>query len=410
MKHSERIGRLMFRYIRKELSRKEKAELAAWRNLSPENDLFFREKTEPENIRQHFKRIYESGDQALEQLQNEFPDLFSKRPKTKIIRMNRLLRFAAAVTITIGLYTIFTLNPSIKAGGYQAMVVSPDGVKDDLNSFWRNFKRGFNDGYAGVIRKTVNGQLIYEAPNEVKKAKDKYYTLFTKRGGEYGLQLADGTMIWVNSATTIQYPANISQDTIQIAIDGEAYFEIPDSVKHLYMVNTGFNAQRPTLNAERETSTINDLRSPDDAMQITMRAGRFNVKSYVEEPAVNISFINGTASVRLDTAMQSSLLSVAAGQQVKSESGKLNIIPMADAGDVIAWTKNQISFHNANIKTIMREVSRWYDVGVIYEGTIPDKKYSIILSRDANIHDLLGELEKKGVHFSIHRKTITVSY
>ena len=410
MKNSERIGTLMFRYIRKDLSKKEETELAAWRNLSPENDLFFREKTDPENIRQHFKRVYESGEGVLEKLQSEFPDRFYKKPKAKITRFNRMMRYAAAIIIMVSLSRLFTLVPSISPGGYEAMVVSPDGVKDDLGSFWRDFKRGFRDGYSAVIRKTVKGQLIYVAPNEIKKAKDKYYTLFTKKGGEYGLQLADGTMIWVNSATTIQYPANISQDTIHVNIDGEAYFEIPDSVKHLYMINTGINAKRNTSVLERVISTINDLRTPDDATQITLKAGRFNVKSYAEDPYVNISFISGTASVRMDTSIQSSSVSVTAGQQLRLASGKLNILPMADAGDVIAWTNNQISFHHADIKTIMREVSRWYDASIVYEGTIPDKKYSITLSRDASIHDLIDKLEKQGGHFSIHRKTITVSY
>jgi ferric-dicitrate binding protein FerR (iron transport regulator) len=279
-----------------------------------------------------------------------------------------------------------------------------------LNSYWRDFKRGFNDGYSGVIRKTVNGQLIYVAPNESKKAKDRYYTLFTKNGGEYGLELADGTMIWVNSATTISYPANLSQDTIKVTVDGEAYFDIPDSVKHVYSVYTAFTAKQERSTASHQMSTINDLRSPDDAIEIITGGAQFNVKSYADEPAPSISLISGTASMRLDTATRSSAVSIAAGQQVKLDFGKLEISQIANAGDVIAWKNNQTSFHDAYIESILREVARWYNVKIVYEGVVPDKKYSITIPRDAKIEDLLDMLRKQGGHFMIHRRTITVSH
>lgn len=417
MKHSERIGTLMFRYIRNELSLKEKAELTFWRNVSPENDHFFREKTDPENIRLHFKRIYDSGDGVLEKLKMEFPDLFESKPKAKIRRLNKLLRYAAVLVITFGILWFIKPNPSVRPGSYLAMVISPEGTVDDLNSAWRDFKRGFHDGSAGIIRKTVNGQLIYLAPNEVRSAKDRYYTLFTDRGGEYVLQLADGTMIWVNASTTIRYPANISRDTIHVAIDGEAFFEIPDSVKHVYVVHSGFltDHQPPTANRKPPTtnhqpSTINTLRSPDDVIRVTTRSAQFNVISYIDEPAVSISLISGTASVQLDSSEQSSSISLAAGEQMKLDSGKLHITQMAYKDDFLGWINSQTSFHDADLKTIMREVSRWYNVNISYEGTIPDKKYSLVISRDADIQDLLITLEKQGGHFTLHGKNITVKY
>ena len=409
MKHSERIGTLMFKHIRLELSREETKELTAWRNLSSENNRFFLESVDPENIRVQFKRIYDARGPVHEKLKAEFKELFEAKPKAKISRMNLFLRYAAAVSITIGLFWAFSLFPSVQSGGYNATVVSPEGTKDNLNSFWRDLKRGFHDGYSGIIRKTVNGQLIYAAPNEDKKSKDRYYTLFTKNGGEYGLQLADGTMIWVNAATTIRYPANISQDTINITVDGEAFFEIPDSVKNIYRVYTAFNEKSLKPNGQGETSTINDLRSPDDAVEIVTRAAQFNVVSYANEPAPAISLFSGSAIMRLDTASQASAASIAAGQQVKLDYGKLEITQITNAGDVIAWKNNQTSFHDVYIESILREVARWYDVKIVYDSEIPNKKYSITIPRDAKIEDLLEVLRKQGGQFMIHGRTITVS-
>jgi ferric-dicitrate binding protein FerR (iron transport regulator) len=156
-------------------------------------------------------------------------------------------------------------------------------------------------------------------------------------------------------------------------------------------------------------STINALRSPDDAIEIITGGAQFNVMSYADDPIPAISFISGTASMRLDTASRSSAVYVAAGQQVKLNFDKLDISQVANVGDVIAWKNNQISFHDDYIESILREVARWYDVKIVYESVIPDKKYSITIPRDSKIEDVLEVLRKQGGHFTIHRRTVTVS-
>ena len=402
MTHTERIGTLMFRYTRHELSPQEKAELDEWINQSPDNDFIFREIIDPENIRKHFKKAYEGGDEVLEQLREEYPQYFKAKNVSTIRHLVKYMRYAAAVVITTIFWPV-VFSPGISAGGYSATVISPSGVKDNLNSAWDDFLRGFREGYAGVVRESPKGQLVYIAPSSVGMARDKNYTLFTKRGGEFGLKFADGTMIWVKPATTIQYPANFSQDTIRVRIDGEAYFEIPDSLKHIYLIQTGFSAQQ-------KPTTINPLRSGADAMQIVTKAAHFNVISYADEPVPMISLVSGTAIVRLDSAKSSIPVTVTAGQQVKPESNKLQVGQIQNEGDIIAWKDNQTSFHNADIKTIMREIGRWYNAEVVYEGTIPDRKYSITISRDAKISVLLDRLGKQGGFFMVHGKTITVKY
>jgi ferric-dicitrate binding protein FerR (iron transport regulator) len=145
-------------------------------------------------------------------------------------------------------------------------------------------------------------------------------------------------------------------------------------------------------------------------MQIITRAARFNVTSRADETAPVVSLISGTATVQTDDANPVSPVSITAGQQIEWISGKLQTGSMKNPGDVIAWKNNRTSFHDAGIKTIMLEVARWYDVDVEYSGTIPDLKYSITISRDAKIEDLLVLLRKQGGHFTLHRRTIHVSY
>jgi transmembrane sensor len=393
MSSSQRIGWLMFRYVRKEISRGEKRELRAWRRLSDKNETFFQSATDPKNLRERIASMAETREQILKKIQVRIPDIRDltshvEEPPTifYLSPRKRLIAAAAAIIIGLGWY-LFVPDSSIKTGSDNASVITPDGTKDDLNSHWRDFKRGYNEEYAGVIHRFKNGRLILLAPNEPKSRKDRYYTLFTKRGGEYALELSDGTIIWVNAATTIKYPANMLQDTIHISIDGEAFFEIPDSVKHTYMV---------------DGLTV-------DGLRMTVRSAHFNIMNYSDEPAVLMTLIKGAVGVQADTTAATRQIDLVSGQQAKLDSGKLTVADMADTRDVTAWTENKTSFHDADIRTIMRFVARWYDADVVFEGNITDKKFTVSLPRGAKISEMLEVLEKQGVHFTVHRKTITVS-
>ena len=234
------------------------------------------------------------------------------------------------------------------------------------------------------------GNIIYRVPNEPGSRKDRYYTLFTKKGGEYTLQLADGTTIWLNAATSIKYPANMLQDTIHIEVDGEAYFELAGNASRVYRVS---------------------VPSPSrDSLQITADNAYFNVMSYPDEPVTSVTLFKGKALVRLDSSTALPSLLLVPGQQAKPDAGKLRVVQIADSSDIIAWKNNRTSFHDAGIQTIMRFVARWYNVEIIYQGKIPDKLFTVSLPRDAKISALLGVLEKQGARFVIHEKTITVIF
>ena len=403
MSAAERIGWLMYRHTRNELSGKEKKELSAWRSLSAQNELFFQSATDPENLRARLVKTTEADSRIYHTLRQRFPDLPDLRdvPRTgkqraKIFHLfPRSWLTAAAIALVIALvigarWYFFENGYSIAAGSYAASTVSPEGVTEDLSSPWGEMKRGFRDGQGRNKRKTMAGNIIYRVPDEPGSRKDRYYTLFTKKGGEYSLQLADGTTIWLNAATSIRYPANMSQDTIHIAVDGEAYFELAGNASHVYSVS---------------------IPSPSrDSLQITADNAYFNVMNYPDEPVRSVTLIKGKALVRLDSSTAPPSLWLVPGQQAKPDAGKLRVVQIADSSDIIAWKNNRTSFHDAGIQTIMRFVARWYNVEIIYQGKIPDKLFTVSLPRDAKISALLGELEKQGARFVIHERTITVIF
>ena len=390
----------MYRHTRNELSGKEKKELSAWRSLSAQNELFFQSATDPENLRARLVKTTEAGSRIYHTLRQRFPDLPDLRdvPRNgkqpaKVFQMSpRSWLSAAAIALVIGAgwYFFETGYSSIAAGSYEASTVSPEGVTEDLSSPWGEMKRGYRDGNGRYKRKTMAGNIIYRAPNEPGSRKDRYYTLFTKKGGEYTLQLADGTTIWLNAATSIKYPANMLQDTIHIEVDGEAYFELAGNASRVYRVS---------------------VPSPSrDSLQITADNAYFNVMNYPDEPVTSVTLFKGKALVRLDSSTALPSLLLVPGQQAKPDAGKLRVVQIADSSDIIAWKNNRTSFHDAGIQTIMRFVARWYNVEIIYQGKIPDKLFTVSLPRDAKISALLGVLEKQGARFVIHGKTITVIF
>jgi ferric-dicitrate binding protein FerR (iron transport regulator) len=414
MSSAERIGWLIYRHTRNELSGKEKKELSAWRSLSAQNESFFQSATSPENLRARIIKTTEARNRIYHTLRQRFPDLpnLPEAPtegKKRYFSLQNWLIAAAIVVLVFctGWYLYLTIYPPITAGSYRASVISPDGETEDLSSPLSIFKRGYRDGRRhsreGVKPQSENGNIIYLAPDEPASHKDRYYTLFTKKGEEYILQLADGTRIWLNAATSVKYPANVSQDTIHIVVDGEAYFELAANESHVYVVST------PSV-VQRQQSTAAGPAPSHDGLHIAANSARFNVMAYPDEPAATVTLFKGKAVARLNSSVAPSPLPLAEGQQAKDEGGELNVTQAADSSDVIAWKNHRTSFHDAGIQTIMRFVARWYNVEIVYQGKIPDTLYTVNVPHNTGIKELLAPLEKQGVRFGIHGKTIQVIF
>jgi ferric-dicitrate binding protein FerR (iron transport regulator) len=327
------------------------------------------------------------------------------KPKKKTARIYRIARIAAIFIVVLGAGLYFLLSGStIKPGTYKAELVSTDGVKTGLD----DFHRGFLAGSAGIrIDKTESGELIYNAPNDMRRGKDKYYNLYTQRGGEFILKLSDGTMIWLNAQTSIKYPANFSQDTINISLEGEAYFELARNTSKHFIISLRSSA---FANASAD-KTVNGHRSSTSGLLIESSGAHFNVTAYPEDSVIFATMLNGAALVRFDSTgnNQQSETQLLPGQQAKLMKGKLTIIRAEHTDEIIAWKNGRTLFHDADIQTIMQTISRWYDVDVNYIGALPDKKFNVNIPRDADLSELINSLKKQGVHISARGKKITVA-
>ncbi|MBX3241462.1 MAG: FecR domain-containing protein [Chitinophagaceae bacterium] len=231
------------------------------------------------------------------------------------------------------------------------------------------------------VIKMDGGKLLYSA-GEVANGvvQPLYNTIATPRGGQYAIDLSDGTKVWLNASSSIHFPTSFIDSVREVSITGEAYFEVSYRPKQPFIVRVNNN-------------------------RILVLGTHFNVMAYDNEPGINTTLLEGSLLVQSDRASQ--LLKP--GNQVKlNAAGDMTLIRDADVEEAIAWKNGRFSFTGADMRSIMRQIERWYDVNVKFEGDVP-LHFSGQLNRYANVRELLRKLELTNeVHFEIEGRTIVV--
>jgi transmembrane sensor len=244
-------------------------------------------------------------------------------------------------------------------------------------------------GNAKVI-KSDSGRLAYSisssplSPGKGAGAVGEivYNTLSTPRGGQYQLELQDGTMVWLNAASSIRYPTVFVGRERRVEITGEVYLEVTKDSKMAFIVNVNNDAEVEVLGTH------------------------FNVMAYTDEPAVKTTLLEG--AVKFSKGTVNRILKP--GEQAElNRSGEMKVVNNANLEDVIAWKNGFFQFHRASTQAVMRQIARWYDVQISYVGNIPEEQLGGRISRNNNASEVLRILEISNVHFRIEGKKIIVT-
>jgi len=266
-------------------------------------------------------------------------------------------------------------------GGNVALLTLSDGSTITLDSA--------HDGVLAQqgnssITKLKSGQLAYKTL-DTKSAAAVFNTLTTPRGGQYRLILPDGSEVWLNAASSITYPTLFSGKERTVKITGEAYFEI-------------------VQNAAMPFKVI--INAPIGEQEVEVLGTNFNVKAYNDESAIITTLLEG--SVRLSTKGVATLLRP--GQQgTQQADGNIRMNPHADTEAAIAWKNGLFHFEHTDIQEVMRQLARWYNVDVVFEGRIPDEKFDGEITRNNNLTEVLRILQLSNVHFRVDNNKVTVT-
>ncbi len=294
----------------------------------------------------------------------------------------------AILIIAMGIGLYFKMSRETRRGRNHAFLISANGIPRLLD----DSKLVIPGGNAAISRIRKNGEMVYIVPNDPHAAKDAYITVYTPRGGQFSLLFPDSTTVWLNAQSKIRYPANFSQDSIELNVEGEVYVKV---------------ARNPNPG----------LRIVTGSVRIQPFGARMDIMSYPDDPA-SITMIKDSAKLWLDQkypGMDSTELMLHPAELAKlgdvslGESVKLIVVPVTDdVKNIIDWKNGNTTFRNASIQTVMHSVARWYDVNIIYKSDIPHRNYNISLPRSASLEELLDILRKQGCHFVNDGKTIVV--
>ena len=386
----DRLTILTLKFINDELTLEEQMELEAWLEASPVNRQRFQQRVDPQNMLKAMaiRETASEGKEAAKARMNWEASVQQNRPDAIVLQRRRWGRIsiAAAVVMMVLAGSVFLLFrrtrqegkaelarvvADLPPGGNKAILTLANGSTIALDEVQKGVIA--RQGHSAIV-KTAGGQLLYEKEDTV--AAIGYNVITTPRGGQYQVQLPDGTKVWLNAGSSVRFPTAFTGGRRVVEMSGEAYFEVVRSVRQPFIVKAG-------------KEEIEDLGT------------HFNVNAYDDEPAIKTTLLDGSVEI------EGQILHP--GQQANiDKNGQLRLIDHADTEEAVAWKNGLFEFNGADITTVMRAISRWYDIEINYEAQKDSHRFTGQISREARASEALQILATSGYHFEIKGKVVTV--
>ncbi|MDM8177845.1 MULTISPECIES: FecR family protein [Olivibacter] len=222
------------------------------------------------------------------------------------------------------------------------------------------------------ITKNEDGLITYQINPGVRESKSN--TLSTPKGGQYQVILSDGTKVWLNAASSLRYPTVFTGNERKVILNGEAYFEVAKNEKQPFKVVT-------------------------DRQELLVLGTHFNINSYEDEPDVKTTLLEGSVKVSAFQTKQTILLKPGEQAALK-RSGKLKVAQI-NAENAIAWKSGLFQFQGSGIQEALRQMARWYDITIEFEGAVPDIQLWGEVHRKANALEALEILSYFDLKYKI---------
>lgn len=327
--------------------------------------------------------------QKLEVLNKELPAVPLIRPLYKRI-------WAAAVVLLVLAAGIYFLIP---AGRQKHLVALPPVARPSDIAPGRNGAiLTLSDGSAIVLDSVKDGLVANQngakimlqqdaltyASSGRKTGEATLNMISTPRGRQFKVVLPDGTKVWLNAASSVRYPTAFGGRERRVTVTGEAYFEVAE------------NAQAPFyVGINRET-------------EIQVLGTDFNINAYGDEPVIKTTLLAG--SVKIVRGNRASILKPgeeAAVHTINASNTTISIQP-ADIEKVVAWKKGIFDMEGEGTATFMRQLSRWYDLEIVYNGPVPERKFHGKLGRDLQLSQILDVLSQFNIRYQLTGKVLTI--
>lgn len=273
---------------------------------------------------------------------------------------------------------VFARESVITPGRAKAQLVMADGQHVELDE--QNQICIPEPG--GTEIQVSNNMVIYAKSDTVVSdlQHKQRHTLIVPKGGEYSLQLADGTRVWLNAGSTLTYPVYFMGNDRKVEMTGEIYFEVAKDRAKSFIVSV-------------------------NGVDIRVLGTSFNVSAYKKE--VITTLVEG--QVRL-TQGRDSVLLFPNQQAVWEGSGTPFHVKEVEARNFVLWKEGIFCFEDTDLETILDELSRWYDVDIFYRNSgLEKKRFTMEIKRYESVESILRRIEQtKRVKFEVKDRTINV--
>jgi ferric-dicitrate binding protein FerR (iron transport regulator) len=311
-------------------------------------------------------------------------------------RIRRLYLYAAAAVVlaflTTGIYSLLHEPTRLEQVAHNKINDLKPGENRATLTLANGQKIILTKGLAGQLSKQGNVNVSMKANGTVAyttgsggqpiNAATAYNTLTTKKGEQFPLILSDGTEVILDAASSITFPVSFTGKRREVSITGQAYFKVVHNDHQPFEVLV-------------KGQTIRDIGT------------EFNINAYDDEGMVKTTLLEG--SVKVSKASGSVVLAPGQQSQVTGDSNTITVVKNADVQSVVAWKNGLFQYSNASIQEVMRQVARWYNVDIEYEGTIPQREFSGKMQRNLNASQVLDLLSFTRIHFKIEGKKIIVT-
>jgi len=400
-----KIEDLILLYLKNELTAKQEKELNAWMQRN-ENRELFEELTNQATLKEKLAIYHtiestqkERGKKLL--LDREFPGAHVIEYSHKNRRIVYWVAAAVFVLIAMGGWLLINNynkkeTKQVTAQQSDTKEIAPGGNKAIL-TLSDNSKIVLDEAQNGSLAQQGNtaitkdgGIVTYKADKAISSSPEILYNkISTPRGGQFHVILPDGSNVWLNAASSIHFPTQFGGKERRVEVTGEVYFEVEKDALHPFRVAIPHNGKQ---------------------MEIEVLGTHFNVNAYEDEGLISATLLEGSVQVKTDI----SHTTIKPGQQaqVSNSANKdekdIHVISDVNTNEAIDWKNGEFVFNKDPLTDILRKVSRWYNVDIVYAGEVPKDKFMGEVERNLNLSQALKILERAGLQFTLEGRKLIV--
>ncbi|TDE14441.1 FecR family protein [Dyadobacter psychrotolerans] len=301
-------------------------------------------------------------------------------------------RYAAAVLLALGIGTLAYLTivwqPATEHASQISGDISPTGLHESVLMLEGEKKISLKQLSLGEtvgtdafrILKSAKGELEITVLDKTKIKRQGYNALFVSNGDTYKIHLPDGTSVLLNAGSSLKIPALFSESARSVELTGEGFFEVTKN-------------------------TASPFRIKSRGMEVTVLGTVFNINAYADEPSIKTTLVEG--SIKLTSAKNNILIKP--GEQAQCDNEGTLTTSKVDVNDVLAWKEGSFHFSGRSLDVILRQISRWYNVEIVYKnGKVPDIGIGGNMPRSSRLEEVIDVLKASGVNISLNKNTLFI--